>query len=227
MLKSYLIKLDEPNTPHDYMDDLESFFYVLCELIFTRVSFNKKVAPVVKETLQGWDTKDEKSAAQSKMTFLLAPFQEELIDSDYWGVACSELVEGFHGLLQTISQEKLKITMKKSLSTHEKIVRLRGMGLNGNIDDHYDSLEALFNKTLEALETEEPELDARLKAAKAKAGIKDDDDESSAPQTPPSVGYETRGSVKRASEAVEGLETDERPTKSIRVARDIPNPLLS
>lgn len=226
VLRSYHSKPKDPITPHDYMDDLESFFYMLCELMFTRVSFNKEVDPVVKVILQRWDAKDERTAIDSKATFLSHPVSEDLIDAEYWGVACTELVEGFHAMLQTITQEKAKIMSKSSVSVQERITRLRGMGLNGGIDSHYDTLETLFNKTLKALETEEPEIDARIKRAKLKAGYKDEEN-ASAPQRPVNVqsAYATRSSAKRASENVEGLEVAERPTKSIRLDRDIPTVL--
>lgn len=216
MLQSYERKIGDPNTPHDYMDDLESFFYVLCEPMFTRVSFQKQVDSAAKELLRRWDTKDENTAADSKLGFLLKPFRRKLMDADCWGSACTDLLDGFHSLLQTIAQEKLKIMNEDSTSVQEKIVQLRGMGLNGKIDEHYDSLDALFNKTLKALETEEPEIEARLKLAKANAGFKDEDSDI-APQSATPVVYSTRSSAKRASRDVEGLEANERPTKSVRV----------
>lgn len=225
VLNSYCVRSDEPTPPQDYMDDLESFLYILCEIMFTKVCIGKQPDPKATRMLQRWESRDETTAAESKGLFMANPFPTNLVDEDYWGEACVELLESFHDLLHTVTHQKVKIANKR-ISAEAKIAALREIGLNGKIDYHYDTLDALFNKTLKSLETQEGEIEARLAAAKAPVDvIPVDSQKSSASPSSSSSAHTARSSSKRDSQDVEDLELSERPAKTVRVDKDVRNPL--
>lgn len=165
VLASYHTPPDNSLPPHDFFDDLESFFYVLCDLMFSRVPTGKRMDSEAKIMLERWDMRDAITAKDSKGSFVMYPFSTALVNADYWGIACVELLEGFHDLLQDLVRQKEKFRGKKKLSLEEKVQRVRAMGF----DEHYDRIDSLYEKALDALRTEEPEIEARLVAAKAAA----------------------------------------------------------
>lgn len=193
VLSSYAVKPDDPHPPHDYLDDLESFFYVFGDLILSRVCDGKQIDLQVTKLLEGWEDKEAINAARCKLVFTGLGFDITLVDRDYWGAACTELFAGFHQVLQDIILKKDSIR-KKPISMEEKIAQYKALGLDGKIEEHYDRLEFLFNKALKALETEEPIIDARLKKVSSSH-----------------TGSKSRS--KRDARKVEDMEPSERPVK--------------
>lgn len=216
VLRSYRIPAGEPIPPHDYLDDLESFFYVLCELMFTRVSPGKDVDEEARLLLERWEARDERLAVESKSAFITDILDRDWVDTDFWGPVCLMVLEGFHGFIYGIFREKSKIRNSR-VSMQEKVALYKGLGLNGKIETHYKMLEDLFNTALVALELEEPETAPISRTVDALSGS------SSVQETAASsVGSGTestqltangRGTLKRDSSAVEDNEVAEHPAK--------------
>lgn len=58
--------------PHDHMDDLESFFYVLCHLVLTLTGATQRI-PNLPVAMQKWDNEDLTIGADGKFSFLEDP----------------------------------------------------------------------------------------------------------------------------------------------------------
>lgn len=151
--------------PHDYLDDLESFFYVLSELMMTRVCDGREVNAEAREILKSWDTCDQPVAKSSKTCFVKFSLNRGLLDSEYWGKACLQLFKDFRKFIQEIVDEKAEIRAMED-SDEEKMELFKAMRQGDKLDAHYDALDALFGKALDALKTEEPLIEARLALAK-------------------------------------------------------------
>ena len=62
-----------PNVrPHDFMDDLESFFYVLCHVTFLYNGGNSMRSPANHPELNKW-TASHRHAASMKNSFVMSP----------------------------------------------------------------------------------------------------------------------------------------------------------
>lgn len=165
VLRSYFVKPGHPFLPHDYLDDIESFLYVLCEIMFTTVSEGKEMHEEARQCMKRWVTMGERVALESKLYFIRNPFDFDLVDEDYWGKACVELLEGFHDFIERISWEKSRRRVQ-SIPFEKKVELWKALRLDGKLEEYYDEVDALFEKALHALRIEEPEIEARLAAAK-------------------------------------------------------------
>lgn len=115
--------------------------------------------------IKRWSTMGERTAMESKIYFIRNLFEPDLVDSDYWGEACVELLESFHDFIERVSWDKSKIRVEQ-IPFAEKLERLKALASHGRLEENYDTLDAIFKKALNALQTEEPEIEARLAAAK-------------------------------------------------------------
>ncbi|KAF8971794.1 hypothetical protein BDZ97DRAFT_1785176, partial [Flammula alnicola] len=68
---------------HDYLDDLESFFYVLCWVCLGYDGPNQKVEPFP-ELLQSWESGAPQTAARAKNVFLFRRIRGSVV-TDYFG----------------------------------------------------------------------------------------------------------------------------------------------
>lgn len=215
---------DDPIPPHDFLDDLESFFYVLCDLVFSRVSPGKEMDRKAKIMLERWDLRDDVTAKGSKGCFILYPFAVTLVDEDYWGSAFVELLEAFHDFLENLVRQKVKTRAKRGLSYDEKVQKVKDLGF----DEHYNHLDRLFQTALDALKNEEPEIETRLAAAKAAADAAAPPPASTTrsatnPALAPIAPPVPRRASKRRMEQIDIAESSEPPPKrrSTRITRKV------
>ncbi|TFK23554.1 hypothetical protein FA15DRAFT_705339 [Coprinopsis marcescibilis] len=95
---------------HDHLDDFESFFYVLCSLLFFYVGPRQSNKP--KNQLLGkWGNADATIALDSKSSFILKSTIGEALEkvSAFWGQTCMDLLDNFRGLICTIVDTKQRI----------------------------------------------------------------------------------------------------------------------
>lgn len=163
VLQSYDLEPGQPIFPHGYLDDLESFFYVLCDIMFNRFSIGTEIDREAKKLLDQWGSSN---GLQSKIIFTQFTLDSGLIDVDFWGTACAELLKDFHGFMKAIIYQKETIRVKRA-TREEKARLLKEMEADGKVGEYYDAVDALLKKALVALETEEPEIEARLAARNA------------------------------------------------------------
>lgn len=196
--------------PHDYLDDLESFFYVLCRIMFSTVSKGKSVHSRIELLLEQWAS-DPETAAGAKERFIMSALKPAHIDSTYWGEACMTLLHEFHTFIQSIVKKKDVLTAEYGDDDSARITNVRKMG--GDIERHYDHLDSIFRTAMAKLETEELEIEVRLATAANSSGA-----QSRVPEryTSPLADHAARKAnrnLKRGSEDVEGLGTSKRANK--------------
>ena len=97
--------------PHDFMDDLESFFYVLCHVTFLYDGGNGMRSPSNHPELRKWTVSPE-SAADSKYAFMIFPGLSALYNLEgldigtthIFGTLMSSLRECFRAIHQSIRE---------------------------------------------------------------------------------------------------------------------------
>lgn len=222
------MKRDGPIPPHDYLDDLESFFYVMGDVILSRVPVGMTMDPDVKELLEAWDSRNVTLAAGTKSTFTSLAFNPALVDRGYWGSACVNLFKGFHSMMRDVVVQKDAIRVQE-ISMEEKIAMYKAMGSNGRIEEHYDTLDNLFNMALQDLEKTDTEFTTRARS-NGDSGATSSSQNTLVPTDSPSTSLlaptektssfsaqqpesSTRQGSKRGSRAFEDMEPVERPVK--------------
>ncbi|KAF8910188.1 hypothetical protein CPB84DRAFT_1743631 [Gymnopilus junonius] len=83
ILKSYNVKQGK-YAPHDHLDDLESFFYILCWICIGYSSPAIKVDPFPAELLE-WEDENPRRASWAKDNIFLREFELENPVTDYFG----------------------------------------------------------------------------------------------------------------------------------------------
>jgi len=95
-----------PNPPpHDYLDDLESFFYVFCWICG---SFQDSGIPVdsLPLLLESWSKSQRFAAAAMKEIFLSGPTLLEIRVTDYFGKVFQDLFDRMHEFFADIISRK-------------------------------------------------------------------------------------------------------------------------
>jgi hypothetical protein len=107
-----LTELNEGKTPpaHDYLDDLESFFFVLCYLLFMFIPDGTPREPTDKarSLMDGWDDDKADKALQPKLTLLHSRTKRSAASriGSSWGKACRVLFEDYHEWICNIQGKK-------------------------------------------------------------------------------------------------------------------------
>jgi len=100
---------------HDHLDDLESFFYVLCWICFGFSGPRKKFDPLPK-TLQKWESTDPESAADAKQSMLFKRLSWAGVCTPFFGDIFQELLQDLHGFFAEQVGRKLdSITQQDAL----------------------------------------------------------------------------------------------------------------
>ena len=100
---------------HDHLDDLESFFYVLCWICFGFSGPGKKLDPLPK-TLQKWESTDPESAADAKQSMLFKRLSWAGVCTPFFGDIFQELLQDLHGFFAEQVGRKLdSITQQDTL----------------------------------------------------------------------------------------------------------------
>jgi hypothetical protein len=96
---------------HDYLDDLESFFFVLCYLLFGFMPNGtpRELTDKARSVVDDWDNGKADKALQPKLTLFHTRTQKRFASgkiSISWGTACRVLFEDFHEWVCKIREEK-------------------------------------------------------------------------------------------------------------------------
>ncbi|KAF6765528.1 hypothetical protein DFP72DRAFT_954037 [Ephemerocybe angulata] len=131
----------------DYLDDLESFFYVLAHIIF-----QKHDSGMRKNGLKKWirdcGSPDDRISALAKKAFLSIELVPAQFPS-FWSAECVDLVISFHKFIAGIVRSKETIVGKMDKPWDVKALR----NLHEEKDEHYRCVLGLFEKVLSPLPT--------------------------------------------------------------------------
>ncbi|KAF5340958.1 hypothetical protein D9611_006035 [Ephemerocybe angulata] len=142
----------QPAPAQDYLDDLESFFYVLCHIVCAfKGPHQPKPLPSVVEDFK---LLSPRTAAAHKRTFLEDGFQPSLYCVQYWGPAIKALMAGYQAFLCKIVTEKAKIRSEEG-NLDGRSARIGEM--HACAEQHYNEIDALFQNALATLEGERVE----------------------------------------------------------------------
>lgn len=188
--------------PHDYLDDLESFFYILCQAMLSRVSAGRSVSEPVTDMLKEWEAARPEHSRSCKTDFVVFAFQNSRLDVGHWGEACRNLLKEFHTFIQGIVRAKDHIRWLDDVDNEDRLALLNDLGRN--VENHYQHLDKIFQEALDALAAEEALTGAHLlsSAVGVLPGV------SPMPQSPPHG-----RSLKRNSHELEDTTEIHRPSK--------------
>jgi hypothetical protein len=140
----YSADLPEP-IPHDYLDDLESFFYILTCIVYTYDCHG--VSHPQNELLKRWQTITGSTAAVAKEAFLTrGRFIPNPIASR-WPKAFLDVFFGLRVFLFPLVQEKVSVM---EMEPEEVLESLKWFA--SNAEQHYDEVLKIFDAGIEALE---------------------------------------------------------------------------
>ena len=171
---------------HDYLDDLESFFFVTTHLMYGWVGVERE-AEIAPEFLELWDHENPTVSLNAKKLFILEPLDLEHVPS-FWGLPCQVLLKSFHAFIRGIHSQKSSI---RGPDPEERLKELDK--LYTGFEDHYNTLKAIFDKALNELDQQQPITPAS----------------NCAPDNPPRA-------AKRGSDSVEESDEPENPSKRKR-----------
>lgn len=100
-----------PRLCHDHLDDLESFFYVLCWICFGFSGPGKKLNPFPK-TLSKWESTDPELAADAKKGMFYLGLENTGETTPFFGDIFQELLEDLHGFFQAHVARKFSISKR-------------------------------------------------------------------------------------------------------------------
>ncbi|RXW20940.1 hypothetical protein EST38_g4923 [Candolleomyces aberdarensis] len=133
--------------PHDHLNDLESFFYLLVHIVFAYDSTGNSHSP--DDMLLRWDSQDLRLAAQSKEAFLTRKYLPEEIE-ERWPSPCVDLVLAIRVFVQNMIYKKL-ILNKYTPEVRKGSEKV----LASKVVEHYTHILQLFDKAIEALDRPE------------------------------------------------------------------------
>ncbi|KAF6760881.1 hypothetical protein DFP72DRAFT_1165974 [Ephemerocybe angulata] len=134
---------------HDYLDDLESFFYVLCHLLygFDSIGVEKSEADLAQtKPLEHWEIQDAIRAANSKFCYIHLD-GTFIPPSAFWSQPCLDLAEKFRHFLAPLLLEKIKIREPMRSAARKALLD----GLHSGMEDHYSQVLSFFDEALEEL----------------------------------------------------------------------------
>ncbi|RXW14933.1 hypothetical protein EST38_g10927 [Candolleomyces aberdarensis] len=153
MVSRFFAKDSDDQTPHpaqDYLDDLESFFWLLVFLLFMYKPNGEKLPPHSFHN-QIWSFENEVSSYSMKSVFINNPSTlhdaEQAIDPD-WHPACYKLFLNFYDFIHRVHQEKESGIGKRKGPLPDGIVPNRYTDLLHNVNDDYKYIIKLFDAAL-------------------------------------------------------------------------------
>ncbi|KAF5341146.1 hypothetical protein D9611_006024 [Ephemerocybe angulata] len=146
--------LNDPIPPHDYLDDLESFLYVLCHILLGFKKPGELVEPTPR-LIAVWDDPDARTAMANKVVLMAEgyPVYKFPHIKEYWGNSCKELLEGMRAHISNIVRQKSKIRAAE-VSTDERF-ELWSAFVEKNLESSYDYIDALFRTALAEIARED------------------------------------------------------------------------
>ncbi|KAF5339124.1 hypothetical protein D9611_011173 [Ephemerocybe angulata] len=141
----------QPPPPQDHLDDIESFFYATCHIVFwfaTPGVPNRNIP----EFLSKWESAKEADARAWKALFMSEPLDTDLI-SKYWGRPIVNLLQSFKKFIDGIHRSKADY--RATAKTSDKLVKMLRKKLWMKAEEHYAEVDGFFQTCLDALELEE------------------------------------------------------------------------
>ncbi|RXW18343.1 hypothetical protein EST38_g7503 [Candolleomyces aberdarensis] len=199
---------DSHPLPHSHLDDIESFFYVLTDII--HAYDHDGVLQSLGSELKLWNRYDGHLLGELKRVFLIEkPLPKSI--SSRWPKAFIDVFYAFRDFLRPIALQKLIFTDE---TPEERTEDWRAFMLCA--DDHYDSVLRLFDEGIAALEMAEVEELGTVKPVS-----------SPTPATPMSQPHTPRTFLKRSSEEYPDSQPAlkrPRTPRPVRIRRDLCSP---
>ncbi|KAF5340942.1 hypothetical protein D9611_006014 [Ephemerocybe angulata] len=145
---------EHPPPPLDYLDDLESFFYVFCHLIF-KFSQPGKLLEKTRIFMRDWESLKDRMSSTIKENFLRGPCRAISVPS-FYGEACKTLYRAFCDFIKEVAVVKSDLQYA-DISLEERDRQLKE--LTDKVDVHYARLDEMFRVAL--LQIEEEDLRAK------------------------------------------------------------------
>ncbi|KAF6760823.1 hypothetical protein DFP72DRAFT_881533 [Ephemerocybe angulata] len=190
--------------PRDYLDDLESFFYVLCHLLYGYEGVNTPAPDAFRpgSLLARWEDMDTENASNRKYVYLTSEGPKVDPPPMFWASPCIDLCEKFRKYIFPLVETKVDIRVERDGATRKTLFQK----LYQQLDRHYEDVIALFDAALEALDKPGGQLPRRDTS---------DSPSSSSGSSRSGSSSTTRSHHKRVASAMEDVETT--PSKRSRV----------
>ncbi|KAJ3538907.1 hypothetical protein NMY22_g4968 [Coprinellus aureogranulatus] len=160
VLSSYNPKL--VHLAHDYLDDIESFFFVFVHLVFGWAGVEQPVELADQPEFLGlWDHENPTISRNAKGMFISEGLPMELV-APFWTKPCRNLLRSFHEFVKGIVSQKASI---RSMEPEDRFEALEK--LHSGFEDHYNALKNMFDKALKELELEVQSQPAPIRPAVA------------------------------------------------------------
>ncbi|KAF6742770.1 hypothetical protein DFP72DRAFT_159385 [Ephemerocybe angulata] len=134
---------------HDHLDDLESFFYVLCHLVLLFESPGRR-SKAMNDMFAEWETVESPHTVVVSKSAMLYDYWPT---SSWWGEVAETLLKGFQDVLWPIVQRKTRLRGNRKLSLEEKRRQMEEIAEESK--NIYDAIVQLFDDALEAIERED------------------------------------------------------------------------
>ncbi|KAF6760703.1 hypothetical protein DFP72DRAFT_1003338, partial [Ephemerocybe angulata] len=140
---------------HDHLDDLESFFHVLCNLVLLFEGPGVRAKEMDQWLAKCETLEDPTQAGLIKAGFLIRSWPV----APWWGEACRKLFRSFKAIVNNIAGEKHSIQQgTESMTPEEQRDALEAMV--EDTEDIYDKVIELFDDALAAIEKEDETLNS-------------------------------------------------------------------
>ncbi|KAJ3534062.1 hypothetical protein NMY22_g7086 [Coprinellus aureogranulatus] len=160
---------------HDYLDDLEGFFFVMCGMFFQKAPDGSDLPPDHRARLvvKGWDSESAADALRSKAILFNPARREKDLASrivlEAWGAPCQVLFDEFRQWVRRIQLKKEMYLQKPTLPCSEApqdSLRFSAEGVEtrqspfaviyGDVATHYRDVVGYFNKAIGVLMQSQP-----------------------------------------------------------------------
>ncbi|KAF5341030.1 hypothetical protein D9611_005914 [Ephemerocybe angulata] len=153
---------------HDHLDDLESFYNVLCHLVLLYEAPGKRSKEVDDWLRKCETTEDTFEAGVIKAGFVIRFWAV----SPWWGDACTKLLRSFRTIVNDIAGDKGYLQR-----THKKLPEEKRDALEAMAKEHegiYDKVIELFDDALASIEKEDNISNSTPTATSADPGVASD-----------------------------------------------------
>jgi hypothetical protein len=136
--------------PQSYLDELESFFYILVHIMF---SFHKprtvpKPQPLF---LELWATEDASRSGDRKIGFTMDVIPTREIPA-FWGRPCRTLLKEFQSVIQEILRKGMDIRYNEDTTDDEKLKAYREQSQES--DRYFQRVVSAFDTAIDSLKKE-------------------------------------------------------------------------
>ncbi|KAF6760724.1 hypothetical protein DFP72DRAFT_55005 [Ephemerocybe angulata] len=133
---------------HDHLDDLESFFHVLCNLVLLYEAPGK-ISKETEEEFALCDVERVVTAGNAKINFMCYPIAIQC----WWGDPCRQLFGAFQSIVDNIGQQKHTFYLDRELTPEAKRDGMEAIAEEK--EDIYDKVIELFDEALADIEAED------------------------------------------------------------------------